>query len=103
MPICKKLGNLDGLFGDAALQSLTLEEFHGDERPALEVADIVNGEENRMVQRGCAARSRRNRSIDCASWEMSSGKFQGHTSAQAGVLGLQTTPIPPPPSFSRTL
>jgi hypothetical protein len=44
------------------LESLPFEQFHGDERLALLVANFVNGADARMVEADAARASRWNRS-----------------------------------------
>ncbi len=52
----QELRDLDGPDGDAVLEGLALEQFHGDERPVLELPDVVNGADVGMVERRCRAR-----------------------------------------------
>ena len=47
---------LDAALGDAVLESLALQQLHGDEGTAFEFADVVNRADVRMVQRRCGAR-----------------------------------------------
>ncbi len=52
----QQLGDLDGLAVDAMFERLAFEQFHGDERAAVEIADIVDGADVGMIQRGRGAR-----------------------------------------------
>jgi len=62
-PDLQKLGHFDGLAFDAVLQRAAFEQLHGDKRPALEFADIVNRADIRMIESGAVRASRRNRSV----------------------------------------
>ena len=71
------------------LQRLPLEQFHGDEGAAFEIANIVNGANVWMIQRGCGAgfaaealdglRVLRN---------IVRKKFERHIAAEARVFGF---------------
>src|SRR4030095_13360040 len=52
----QELGYFDGLSANAVLESLALEQLHGDERTAFKLSNIVNGADVGMVERGCSAR-----------------------------------------------
>ena len=47
---------LDGLAANTMLQRPPLEEFHGDERHAVLLVDLVDRADARMIERGCGAR-----------------------------------------------
>ena len=75
--------------GDAVLQRLALEQFHGDKRAAFELADVVNRADIRMIQRRCGARFAAE-SFDGLSVvrNVVGKKFQRNVAAEARVLGL---------------
>ena len=52
----QELRDFDGLDGDAVLEGLALEQLHGDERPALELPDVVDRADVGMIERRCRAR-----------------------------------------------
>ncbi len=51
----QKFADGELFFADASLQGLAFEQFHGDERAALEFADIVDGADVGMIERGGGA------------------------------------------------
>jgi hypothetical protein len=85
----QKLGDFAGLAGDAVLEGLALQQFHGDERPAFEFADVVYGANIRMIQRGGGARFAPE-SFDGLRVlrNVVREKFQRDVAAQARVLGF---------------
>ena len=52
----QELRNLDGLDGDAVLEGLAFEQFHRDERPAFELADVVDRADVGVIEGRCRAR-----------------------------------------------
>ena len=52
----QELRDLDGPGGDAVLERLALEQLHGDERPTLELADVVDRADVGMIERRRRAR-----------------------------------------------
>jgi len=85
----QKLRDFDGLRRDAMLESLTLEEFHGDKGAAFEFADIVNGANVGMIQRRGRARFAA-KSLDGLNVlrNVVRKELEGNTAAKAGVLGF---------------
>ena len=79
---------LDAALGDAVLESLALQQFHGDERTAFEFADVVNGADVRMVERRCGARLAVEALDGCGIVRRLLGeKFERDTAPQPGVAG----------------
>ena len=52
----QELRDFDRFGGDSVLESLALEQFHGDERPTLELSDVVNRADVGIVERRRGAR-----------------------------------------------
>ena len=85
----QEFGYFDGFPADAILERLALEQLHGDERSAFELANIVNGANVGVIERGSSA---------CFAAETLDGlrvmgnvvgkKLEGHIPTEAGVLGF---------------
>jgi hypothetical protein len=85
----QQLGNLDGPPGDPVLERLALQQFHGDKRPAFELADVVNRADIRMVERrGCARFAMKPLDRLRIMRNIFGEKFQRDIPAQARVLGF---------------
>ena len=85
----EKFRDGDGLAGDAMLEGLAFEQFHGDEGAAFEFVDVVNGADVGMVQEGGGAGFAAE-SFD-GLWVMGDvvgKKFEGDVAAETGVFGL---------------
>ena len=85
----QELRNFDGLSVDAVFERLALEQLHGDERTAFEFADIVNGADVGMIERGRGARFAAE-TLDGLSvlGDVVGKEFQRDTAAEARVLGF---------------
>ncbi len=77
------------LAGNAMLQRLAFQQLHGDERTALEFANVVNGADVRMVERGSGARFA-TESLDSLSVmrNIVGQEFQRDIATETRVLGL---------------
>ena len=51
----QKFRHFHRLAANAALEGLTLEQLHGDKRPAFELTNVVNRADVGMIERGCSA------------------------------------------------
>ena len=78
-----------GLPANAVLESLALEQLHGDKRTAFEFSNIVNRADVRMIERGCSARFAAE-SLDRLRilGNVVGKEFQRNVSAEARVLGF---------------
>src|SRR5688572_30252885 len=78
-----------------------LQELHGDERSSVLLANVVHGADVRMVERRCAAgfTLKAAQRVGIAS-QFRRDEFEGDRSMQPSILSFETTPMPPPPSFS---
>src|SRR5262249_33665180 len=82
---------------DAMLQRLPVPRLHGDNRPAVLLANVVDGANVRMVQRGSGLRFALNRASACGSRARLSGRnFRATKRCRRTSSALYTTPIPPP-------
>ena len=82
-------------------ERLPLQQFHRNERPPIDLIDFVDRADVRVVQWG----RRLGFALETAEGLCVVGKFDGkelqcEVATKLEVLGLVTTPIPPPPSFS---
>ncbi len=83
----EEFGDFDGPAVDAVLERLAFEKFHGDERAALEIADVVDGADVWMIERGCGARFTAETFDGLGVLRNVIGqKFQRDTAAEARVL-----------------
>src|SRR6185437_1489574 len=71
------------------LERLTLEQFHGDKRPAFELTYVIDGADVRMIERGRGARFA-SESFDRLGIvrDIVGEEFQRNVSAEARVLGF---------------
>ena len=85
----QEFGYFDGLPANAVLESLPLEQLHGDERTAFELPNIVNGADVGMIERGCSTRFA-TESLDGLGvlGDVLGKKFQGNTTAEPRVLSF---------------
>ncbi len=85
----EQLGDFDGSPGDAMLQRLPLEQLHGDERPALEFADVINRANIRMIQSRSSPRLAAE-SLDGLRVlrNIVRKEFQSYIAAEPRILGL---------------
>ena len=73
----------------AMFQRLPFQQFHGDERLILSLADIVDGANIRMIESGCSAGLTLKAVESLAiSGHFGREKFQGNVAAEAGVFGF---------------
>ena len=84
----QELRYFDGPPGDTVLESLSLEQLHGDKRPAFEFSNVVNRADVGMIERGCSARFAAE-SLDCLRdpGNVVGEEFQRNAPAEARVLG----------------
>src|SRR4029077_7243240 len=85
----QEFGYFDGLPANAVLESLALEQLHGNERTAFELSNIVNGADVGMIEGGCSTRFA-TESLDSLSvlGDVLGKKFQGNTTAEPRVLSF---------------
>ena len=75
--------------GDPVFQGPPLQTLHDDERPALVLADVVDGADVRMIQGRGRLRLTLEALAGCRVFEVGLGKeLQGHMAVKACVLGL---------------
>ena len=85
----QKFRSGDGLPGDAVLESLALEKFHGDEGTAFEFADVVNGADVRVIEGGSGAGFAAEAFDGLRiTGDVVGEKFQGDVAAEAVVFGF---------------
>ena len=95
---------LKGLGLNTMLECLPLQELHHDEGLPFVLADLENGADVGVVERGSCARLALEALEDSGSRDRFSGRNLSATKRPSVVSSaLYTTPIPPPPNFSRIL
>ena len=88
-PDLQEFGHLDGLALNAMLERPPLEELHGDKRPALEFADIVNRTDIGVVESGRGARFAAKPLVSLGIVRnVVRQEFQRNTAAEARVFGF---------------
>jgi hypothetical protein len=88
---CQGKQNLgfQGTSGDAMLQGQAVEEFHGDERMSLVLADVMNGADIRMIESGSGLGFALEAGQRLGVFGDVVGKeFEGDEAVEAGVFGL---------------
>src|SRR6266704_3355319 len=85
----QELRYFDGLPGDTVLESLSLEQLHGDKRPPFEFSNVVNRADVGMIERRCSARFAAE-SLDCLRdpGNVVGEEFQRNAPAETCVLGF---------------
>ncbi len=85
----KKIGQGQGLAGDAVFQGLAFEQLHRDEGAPFKFANVVDGADIGMVQRGSGA-SFAAEALDGLRIlrDIVGKKFERDTASEPGVLGL---------------
>src|SRR5262249_3869495 len=85
------------------LEGFPLQILHGDEPPIALLADFINGADVRMIQRRRRARFAPESLQRLRIFGHSSGRnFNATKRPSCESSALYTTPMPPPPSSSRT-
>ena len=102
---CSQLQNLldsERLSAYPVLQRLPFKQLHGDEMLTVCFIDLVDREDVRMIEGGCS------KGFPLESFASSEivlqflrQELQRDMAVELEVFGFVTTPIPPPPSFSR--
>ena len=101
MPSRSKRFQFHRAAGDAVLERLAVQKFHGDEGFARLLADVVNRADVGMIQggRGLGFAPKALEGLRIVG-DVVGQEFERDKTASRMSSALYTTPMPPPPSFS---